>query len=473
MLALMPLALAAVVTAYLLQFFYPDEADSGTKMVVLGFNTTIILWAKVVYNLWTREESYFLQVWNLQREGGHDQHLVRPSFRGEYKPTREDSNKFEKHMSGTMLGLLHAFSLFVTAFFCIVVLLFIYIWYSINGGVLSFFSGTILVIQVRTMGLIWQYLAPALIEFENHKYQFSYYDSYIWKTFVFQSINSYAAYFYIAVKLQHSENGCPDGSCLALLQRMLVTIQLSLSVVSILEVLAHSYWVKFKLWYEMHQYRKANNGKEPPQRPRSEEEAKMRRFRVEDQINFLCPLVVSAGYIILFGGIVPIMVPLSLLLFAAKLRLGAHGLVKYTQRPFPRRQMGIGAWNSIMLHLMGSGILFSGLLLVTYSNSFVGAPLVTKLSGFVFYCMFMIMASGVVDIFVPPKTEDVTTLRLQHQHVVDKIHEKCQEKQAEQDEDFQQALKKNKEVFWKSPIASAEFSEIKPVALHSAGGSST
>lgn len=470
MFALLPLAVVASATAFVFQHFYSYK--SGGKVAIMIFNAIIILWSRIVYNLWEREQNYLRKVWSVSKTHTKHEYIERPSFRGEYMPTKEDSNNFEKHYSSKILLLRQSFSMFVTAFFCIIVAVFIYMWYGIFEGRLTIFSGSLLVLQVKLFEVVWNVLTPVLTEFENHKYQYAYNNSYIWKSFIFQAINSYSAYFYIAIKMRHSEEGCPDGSCLGMLQSMLIILQVSLSVVSIFVFLVDSYWVRFKLWYEVYQYRKAHEGRDPPQRSHSEEEAKMKRFGEEQQINFMCRLILSAGFIILFGGLVPIMVPLSLCLFAVNLRIGAHVLLTYTQRPFPRTQGGIGAWKDIMLLLMRIGLVFSGFLLVSFSDIFTDTPLATKLAGLVIYCTLALISWGAVDTFVPVKSEDETTLAQQHQYVISKIQEKVQDKLDDGNEKFRQALKKSKEEFWNSPIAAAEWSEIRPLALQSAGGSS-
>jgi len=404
-------------------------------------------------------------MWGLKQGVDRQQHIVRPTFHGEFVPMKEDSNKYELQYSPNLLALRYAFSVIVTTFFCIACGILIYIWYGLFAGRLTILSGILLVGQVKVLEVTFNYLTPVLTEFENHKYQHQYYESYIWKNFVFQAVNQYGPYFYIALKLKYSSEGCPDGSCLEMLQRMLVIVQVSLSSVSIGIFLVKSYLVEFKLWYELYQYRKEHDGREPPERPRSEQEAKMRKFDVEESINFICPLILSAGFIILFGGLVPIMVPLSLILFAVNLRIGAHVLVKYTKRPFPRKQAGIGSWKNILLILMRFGLFFSAFLLVNYSDAFDGTPLITKVSGFIVYCLLMLIVWALVDVFAPATNEDVKTLRSQHAYVLQKIHQKCKEKREGDNQEFEEALRENKQIFWDSPIATGEWSEIRPLAV--------
>jgi hypothetical protein len=321
-----------------------------------------------------------------------------------------------------------------------------------------------LLFQIKLFEFGWNAITPILAEFENHKYQYSFYNSYLWKNFMFQAVNSYASFFYIAFKLQHSEAGCPDGSCLALLRRLLIVIQIILSLGNIAWLIAQAYWVRFVLWYEVYQYRKSHDGADPPERPPAEKEAKMSEFRNREQIESMCQLVLSVGFILLFGAIAPIMVPFSLCVFSLNLRVSAVMLVNYMKRPIPRMQIGIGAWKGVILLLMRLGVFFSGFLLVSYGDTFRGVPLITRIVGLFIYCMAMFAVWGIVDYIVPPVSKEARDLKLQNHCVLDRIHAKCQEKEYVENEELEELRIERKKSFFESPVARAVWSEIRPLA---------
>jgi hypothetical protein len=438
---------------------------------MIAANIIIVVWSRIVYNLWEREEAYFEQVWNLREEGGDHQNIIRPSFHGTEMPTDYDSNQKETQEPESLSAARRIFSAFITVVFCSFVAAVIIAWYDIFHGRLTMISGALLAINVKIFDVMWRALIPFLIEFENHQYSHTYFDSYIWKTFAFQSVNNYCAYFYIAFKMQHHPEQCPDGDCMAMWQVLLIGVQLLLIACDIMLLIASSYKVKFVLWYEVYQYKKANNGKEPPDRARCEEEAKMNPFRAEDQIDMMCQLMLSLGFIILFGGVVPIMVPFCLLLFALNLRMGAQVLVTSTQRPFPRKILGIGAWKKIVALLMMSGMIFSGFMMVVNSSTFNGTPVVAKLTGLMLYCCVVAAVWELVNCVVPPTGKDTLRLRRQHQCVLSAIHRKCQ------DSNEKKAADKARISIRNSPrettIARAAWSEVPPLALHPIFGSTT
>lgn len=459
--ALLPLALLSESIGFVLQHFY--DTANVVRVMVLSFNIIIVVWSRLVYNMWEREDAYFMQTWNMNRDGGD--YIMRPSFHGEWRPTLHDSNKLEKHYPESKLALRRLFSFIVTIAFCGLVAAFIVVWYDIFKGRLTPVAVLSLMLQIKLFEFAWNAITPMLTEFENHKYQFSFYDSYLWKNFIFQAVNSYSAYFYIAIKLQNSESGCPDGSCLNMLRRLLISVQIILSLGNVSWLLLQAYWVRFVLWHEEYTYRKANDGADPPERPPSESEAKMSEFRNREQIESMCGLMLSIGFILLFGAVAPVMVPFSLLVFSLNLRVNAVMLVNYMKRPIPRKQVGIGAWKDVILILMKGGVFFSGFLLVVYGDTFRGVPLITRLVGLIIYCLAMFAVWAIVDYVVPGESKEAHTLKLQHQAVLDRIHSKCQEKEYIEEQKEETLRIERKKSYFESPIARRAWAEIRPLAM--------
>lgn len=249
-----------------------------------------------------------------------------------------------------------------------------------------------------------------------------------------------------------------------MLQQLLVVVQMILSLSATASLLASWGWVRFKLWYEIYKHRKANDGKDPPSRPRAEEEAMMQKFGTPEQCRYACQLMLSVGFIVLFGGVVPIMVPFSLLLFALNLRVGAKVILNYTQRPFPRKSQGIGSWKNIMLLLMSLGVLFSGFMMVCNSVFFIGTPLITKLTGFILYCLVMRVVWAVVDYIVPEISKEVEILKVQQEHVILNINKRARllKDGGGHQGGFEERIMTMEESFWESSVSRAAWSEIRP-----------
>merc|ERR1719482_1619289 len=112
--------------------------------------------------------------------------------------------------------------------------------------------------------------------------------------------------------------------------------------------------------------------------------------------------MLSLGFVLLFGGVSPTNVVVSLAVYMIQLRGSAYALVKTMRRPMPRSGSGIGAWKAIVDMLMWGGVLFSACLCVMYASAFKGTPLVTKLSGVIFFCLVMLIVWALIDRVFPP-----------------------------------------------------------------------
>merc|ERR1719253_2100503 len=98
-----------------------------------------------------------------------------------------------------------------------------------------------LVLQLKVFEVVYNRIAVLLSKWENHKYHRDYYNSHLWKQVFFQFVNYYVPFFYLAVQQRMSSlsSGCPDGGCLAVLQR---TLNLTLALLGIYRLLQITYY---------------------------------------------------------------------------------------------------------------------------------------------------------------------------------------------------------------------------------------
>jgi hypothetical protein len=481
LLALLPLAIMCEMAAFgAKQWFGEGKVD---RMMVASFNVVVIVWSKIAYNLWAREEAFFTILWGMST-GHQEQHMsrsVRPSFRGTLTHSILDRNLMEKTYPAHKLFLRWLASTSVTIFFCIMVWMLISFWYKLYEGRMTIAVVLVVSLQIKVFEYIWNVIAPVLAEFENHKYQNDYYDSYLWKHFLFQAVNSYCAFFYMAMNLRFTPRGCPPGGCLRVLRQQLIVIQIIISLTSIASLAFQAYRVELILWQEMFQLRRGqgstlaqemrrlwttgisdpdgqpsarspkavrsprsprlpttnetttNSSDDPeepeerdlPERSYAEEQSKHAEFRVRQQIEAMCMLVISLGYVLIFGAVAPIMVPFCMGVFVLELRFTALMLTTLTKRTVPRGQLGIGAWKNVVLFVMKVGVAFSGFLLVTYGDTFANARLLAKISAAVAFCVLMVIFWELIDIFLPQTDREVSKLGARRTHVEQRIRQAC------------------------------------------------
>jgi hypothetical protein len=263
-------------------------------------------------------------------------------------------------------------------------------------------------------------LAIWLTEYENQKYQDDFHDSLLWKLFMFEFVNNYSAFFFLTVWGKWRGLECPYDDCLFSLRQQLATTLLVLCGCTIVEVIVQKVLVMAKLWWEHHQYVKTY-GKEPAQRSAIEEQAKYMAIDEEAQVMNTLYLMIALGFLLIFGGVSAIVVPLTFFMFALKMRSFAILCTSYAQRPIPQKTQGIGMWRVVVHFLMSIGVIFSGFLFAAYGQSFQGAVLIARMTGFFAFSLALFVVWGLIDIVIP-KTDEATSLLLRRRdHVVTQL----------------------------------------------------
>ena len=79
-------------------------------------------------------------------------------------------------------------------------------------------------IQIQVMNYVYNQLANMLSERENHRTATQFEDSMITKIFMFQFVNSFASFFFLAFVAKYIEGGCADGDCMKALSLNLAII---------------------------------------------------------------------------------------------------------------------------------------------------------------------------------------------------------------------------------------------------------
>merc|ERR1719382_450556 len=124
------------------------------------------------------------------------------------------------------------------------------LWYDIFQDDMNVVASVVLALTITVCSMLYNVLVPILTDWENHKYQSSYYNSVLWKQFLFQSVNRYFAFFQLAVKQWYTPTGCPAQGCLSVIRDQLVSTLLILSIMRIVQVVVASALVRLKIGLE-------------------------------------------------------------------------------------------------------------------------------------------------------------------------------------------------------------------------------
>jgi len=318
-------------------------------------------------------------------------------------------------------------------------LAFIVLWFSLFAVAdSSLIASSTLSVMIKVFELIYGRIVRFLTDLENHKHEDSYYDSYLWKQFLFQTVNRYAPFFYLAINQKYSAQGCPKDGCLSYLRSQLVITLALLSLFQLVEVIYGAQFVRFQIWYEDYKERKATAAKqqerggilsayETEELPRSwpEVQNKWVAYGMDRQVDQMVQPVLSLGYVLIFGGVAPIIIPVCLLKFVLVLRANAWMLVHCLKRPVPQSQIGIGKWGHMIQELMSAGKLMNALLLVIYGLDFSESVVTTRVTGFILFYLGATILWEIADKLVPTTSALTEVMAARRKHVIRVINEKC------------------------------------------------
>lgn len=391
---------------------------------VMGFGLAVVIWARLASNSWGREEDFLKILWDLNSVGKDMSR--RPEFHGKLEPDPADGNKMHLEYPPWKYTFRTVVSWVITLLFCAFDFLCVVVWLDIYRGKLTIVACGVQAMMVQTFTAIYNWMAEALTLAENHKFQQHFYQSYLKKMFIFQLVNQYSAFFYMAVKQQFTPGGCPGGEdgCVHQIQRTLPMTLSILAALQIAEVFARTLLVKVLLFVEQWQAQSA--GESVLVYSYVEQQSKYGRFRVREQIEGMTQLSLTLGYVLIFGCVAPRIVPLCFLIFMIQLRAGGVIMTTAVNRTVPRVTVGLGPWNDIFYFLMGLGVLFSAYLLVQFGPLFKGTVLLTKLTGIFMYCFLVLLIWLCVDLCCPAsdsKSQLLEDRRNVVEHCVMRLHE--------------------------------------------------
>lgn len=413
--SLVPLILLAMVWLLTVTVAQWAEFWEINERQVIGFSMVLCIWSKITFNMWTREQNFFQELWGMQ--GSSDEGLTRPQFRGTDMPSPLNERLQERQEPEHVSKARRAIGALITSMFCLLVFFFVMATLLLFQHRPARIMPWVLTFMIKIFQCIFQFVVKGLTDFENHKFQEDYFNSYLWKLFLFEFVNNYSAFFFLTIKnswMEEGTNGLEEPQ-----KQVSMTLML-LALCSIMQVPFELVKVQFKLWYEDYAYKKKFE-KDPPERSFVEEQAKMITIDEPYEVQNMMTLVIALGYILLFGGVAPRVVLYSFAVFVVQLRAFAVLLTTSAQRPFPQRAQGIGNWGVVVVFLMNCGVIYSGFLFVAFGKTFKKSDIMAKMTGFVIFLVGMYVSWGAIDLFFPGASPEATLLAKRRNYIMKMI----------------------------------------------------
>jgi len=344
---LMPMAFACSIIWHM---GYPDVGQ-------LIFCVLLVIWSTVLNKLWRRHESYYTNLWGMDRvKFSNVKTPLNPDFHEHKTPSPLDENlkilqpdKW-KRMYGCTISLAVSFAFTLLAI-CGVILNRNWIsavdkeqgpdsWASEGGAIL-------LSLQMQFFDKIWDKLLVGwLNNLEQHVTQYQADQSRMAKTFVIKFLNAFFPFIYLAyVQPSVDPAGC-QGDCRAYLRE-------NLMIVFITYITFGLYDIAFPLlslrWSVYQEAKKAKaSGHDVFKQSLLEEQVLMAAYTGQDQRDDYLSVVFPVAYVMMFGTMLPSMAFLAFFSLTSQIRTHAWKLCGATRRTFPTRAEGIGLWDSIL-----------------------------------------------------------------------------------------------------------------------------
>lgn len=192
---------------------------------VLPFYSLLVtVWSVFMLEYWKRQESTTALLWGMTDFEQLEQD--RPEFRGDIIKSYINGRDFTFYPAQKYRQLVAISQTVITSFVILVIgvvaAIYVFRFFLQNKDSTSPYSSLVAsvlnTVQITVFNMIYQYLAKVLTDRENHRTDTLYEDSLIVKMFVFQFINSYASFFFLAFiagNLERPTNAPSDflGQC--------------------------------------------------------------------------------------------------------------------------------------------------------------------------------------------------------------------------------------------------------------------
>ena len=229
-----------------------------------------------------------------------------------------------------------------------------------NGEVLANFVNFA---QVSILSTVYDSISKKLNEQENCKTETQYENSMIVKLIAFNSVNAYAAVFYIAFIKQAIGDRCIQDSCVGELAQTLLIVFGSHLLQSPITQLTVPWLTRIM-------------GRNPPvdaaaaaESSQIELELFKETYRPRNSIDDYSTLAIDYGYLTLFVAAVPFAPLLAFISTFLEIRIDGYKLLNEFRRPQPLSLQDIGMWRVVFMTISYAGV-FTNAAIVFYTGKY-------------------------------------------------------------------------------------------------------
>lgn len=250
-----------------------------------------------------------------------------------------------------------------------------------NAKILTSVTAALLnLVFINLLKFFYERLALWLTNWENPRTETDFKDSFTYKMFLFQFVNTYSSIFYIAFfKLNlvigtpgnyrrlggekgSRLDGCGAGGCLLDLCIQLVIIMVGQQIIGNVTEIAIPGLMK---WWKLRQAKK-----ETTEIPQWEEDFKLSALPEHHMFWEYLEVVLQYGFVTMFVAAFPLAPLFALLNCTMELRVDAVNFVCQFRRPIANRAQDIGAWFRIMEAITSLSVLVNAFV-IAFTSEFI------------------------------------------------------------------------------------------------------
>eukprot|EP00013_Stygamoeba_regulata_P012275 CAMPEP_0177680186 /NCGR_PEP_ID=MMETSP0447-20121125/30030_1 /TAXON_ID=0 /ORGANISM="Stygamoeba regulata, Strain BSH-02190019" /LENGTH=651 /DNA_ID=CAMNT_0019189483 /DNA_START=72 /DNA_END=2027 /DNA_ORIENTATION=- len=347
---------------------------SSSPTVNFLYAVFLCIWSTLFIEFWKRRTSVLAWHWSLSEED--DDEPQRPQFKGRLT-TNEITGKPERffpprqaYITKWCVSLPAIMGMAALVAFLMLLIFTLETYLRANchpDSYWHFLPIALICAEIQVMNMVYSRVATYLNDMENHETETAYQNHLIWKRVMFEYINGYGSFLYIAFVARDMER---------LQSQLIALLTLKQLVQNIPEAIVPLIQEKFRS--------RNDSGKLV-----SEVEAGMAPY--EDTYDDWAEMMLQYGYILQFGIAFPLSALFSLINNLIELRSDLFKILFTTQRPPAKHAINIGVWQNVLEVISASAVLSNCMLLAFTSPDFLPDWSVPAKFGLAIACEHLIL----------------------------------------------------------------------------------
>eukprot|EP00928_Gymnodinium_smaydae_P036602 TRINITY_DN25559_c0_g1_i1.p1 TRINITY_DN25559_c0_g1~~TRINITY_DN25559_c0_g1_i1.p1 ORF type:complete len:895 (-),score=184.58 TRINITY_DN25559_c0_g1_i1:164-2848(-) len=277
-------------------------------------------------------------------------------------------------------------------------------------------------IQIKLFNFMWGRLSAYCVDCEHHKTELDYYNALANKMYMFDFINSFCSFYYIAFFMEKVEGECPPlyGSCWGYLTYQMIVVYSIYMFFTLYDIFYPLWVIRSATNEEVTKLKKLGKLSEDDDSPGYsfiEQQAKMSTYDGQGMIDDYLGIIGPLGFVLLFGITMPMCSLLALVCFGLQLRADAWKLTRAIRRPFPMiATLGLGVWQVILEQLVHLSVITNVALVCFQVQPFKDWPLTSR------FLLFFALSNalGGMEILLakvwPVESAEVNLAKRRHYH---------------------------------------------------------